>query len=438
MTMTTLPKVAVVGYPNVGKSTLLNRLSGRREAVVHETAGVTRDRKEVEVDWTGRRLTLIDTGGVDTADRREMARQVRAQAEAAIAEAALILLVVDGAAGIGPGDEDLAQMVRRSKKPALLVVNKVDDFSRVDIVHEFHALGMGDPVPVSALHGTGSGDLLDLVVSRLGEPDADERPQEAGEISVAIVGRPNAGKSSMMNRLLGDERVIVSAEPGTTRDSIDTVLEQEGAAYRFIDTAGLRRPGKLKEDVEYYSRVRALAAMERAQVALVLIDCTLGLTEYDLAIIDEAAKRSCATALLLNKWDLEGFDLEDLKWRLYRKARLKPPFLATSARTGRGLGDILPLVQHLYGLYTAHLSTRELNRFLQEIKTAHEPPLVRGRRLKMYYISQPRTAPPRIVVQVNNKGLLTKAYATYIENELRERYEYYGCPLVIDFRGKRT
>lgn len=437
MTMNALPKVAIVGYPNVGKSTLLNRLAGRREAVVHEAAGVTRDRKEVEVDWTGHNFTLIDTGGVDTADRREMARQVRAQAEAAIAEAALILLVVDGATGIGPGDEDLAQMVRRSKKPALLVVNKVDDFARVDLIHEFHALGMGDPVPVSALHGTGSGDLLDLAVSLMGETAV--APAEAREeISVAIVGRPNAGKSSMMNRLLGDERVIVSAEPGTTRDSIDTVMELDGTAFRFIDTAGLRRPGKLKEDIEYYSRVRALAAMERAQVALVLIDCTLGLTEYDLAIIDEAAKRSCATALLLNKWDLESLDLEDLKWRLYRKARLKPPFLAASVKTGRGVGDILPLVRHLHGLYTSRTSTRELNRFLQEIKAAHEPPLVKGRRLKMYYISQPQTAPPRIVVQVNNKGLVTKPYATYIENELRERYEYYGCPLVIDFRGKKS
>lgn len=436
--MTTLPKVAIVGYPNVGKSTLLNRLSGRREAVVHEAAGVTRDRKEVEVEWTGRRFILIDTGGVDTADRREMARQVRAQAEAAIAEAALILLVVDGTTGIGPGDEDLAQIVRKSRQPALLVVNKVDDFNRVDLIHEFHSLGMGEPVPVSALHGTGSGDLLDLVVSRLDELGAATGAETGEEISVAIVGRPNAGKSSMMNRLLGDERVIVSAEPGTTRDSIDTVVELEGTAFRFIDTAGLRKPGKLKEDIEYYSRVRALAAMEKAQVALVVIDCTLGLTDYDLTIISEAMKRNCATALLLNKWDLNRLDLEDLKWRLSRKATLKPPFLATSAKTVRGVKNILPLVRHLNDLYASHMSTRELNRFLQEIKAAHEPPLVQGRRLKMYYISQPRTAPPRIVVQVNNKGLVTKAYATYLENELRERYEYYGCPLVIEFRGKRS
>ncbi|MBE0429563.1 MAG: ribosome biogenesis GTPase Der [Thermoleophilia bacterium] len=435
--MAMLPKVAIVGYPNVGKSTLLNRLSGKREAVVHEIAGVTRDRKEVLAEWTGRSFILIDTGGVDTTDRREMARQVRAQAVAALDEAALILLVVDGSTGIGPGDEDLANMVRRSRRPAILAVNKIDDFGRVDLIHEFHALGMGEPVPVSALHGTGSGDLLDIIVGRLEESGAMLEAEEREEIKVAMVGRPNAGKSSMMNRLVGQDRVIVAAEPGTTRDTIDTVVELEGDIYRFIDTAGLRRPGKLEGGIEYYSRVRALTAMERAQVALILIDTTVGLTDYDLTIIDEAMKRKCATAILLNKWDLEQLDLKDMQWRLARKTTLKPPFLATSARTGRGVRNILPLVRHLFELYTSRIPTRELNRFLQEVKTAHPPPIIRGRQLKMYYISQPATAPPRIVIQVNNKGLLRKAYATYLENEMRERFGYHGCPLVIQFRGKK-
>ncbi|MCL4472718.1 MAG: ribosome biogenesis GTPase Der [Actinobacteria bacterium] len=435
--MPILPKVAIVGYPNVGKSTLLNRLSGRREAVVHSEAGVTRDRKEIEVDWIGRSFTMIDTGGVDTADRRQMARQVRAQVEAALQEAALVLLVVDGLTGIGPGDEDLAQIVRRSKRPAILVANKIDDFDRVDLIHEFHALGMGEPVPVSALHGTGSGDLLDVIVGQLEEMGAMAEAERRQEIRVAFVGKPNAGKSSMLNRLLGQERVIVSAEPGTTRDSIDTVVEAGGSVFRFVDTAGLRRPGKLDSDVEYYSRVRALAALEKAQVALVLVDCLVGLTDYDLTIIDEAMKRNCATAILLNKWDLQKLDLEDLKWKLGRKTTLKPPFLATSAVTGRGVADILPLVRHLHELYTSHISTRELNNFLQEIKAAHSPPIVRGRQLKMYYISQPQTNPPRIVIQVNNKGLITRPYATYVENTLREQFNYYGCPLVIEFRGKK-
>ncbi len=435
--MSRLPKVAVVGYPNVGKSTLVNRLSGRREAVVHAEAGVTRDRKEVPVEWCGRAFTLIDTGGVDTADRRQMARQVRAQVEAALAEAVLILLVVDGVTGIGPGDEDLAQIVRRSKRDSILAVNKVDDFARVDMIHEFHALGMGEPVPVSAIHGTGSGDLLDLILARLEEMGALAEVEEKEEIRVAFVGRPNAGKSSLLNRLLGQERVIVSAEPGTTRDSIDTVVESGGDSFRFIDTAGLRKPGRLVGDVEYFSRVRALGSLQRAHVALVVIDATMGLTDYDLTIIDEAMKRSCATALLLNKTDLEQLDLKDLGWRLSRKTTLKPPFLATSALTGKGIGDILPLVRHLYGLYSAHLPTRELNRFLQEVKAAHAPPLVRGRQLKMYYISQPMTAPPRIIIQVNNKSLVTRPYATYVENEMRERFGYFGCPLVIQFRGKK-
>lgn len=432
-----LPKVAVVGYPNVGKSTLLNRLTGRRDAVVHSEAGVTRDRKELQVDWIGRSFTLIDTGGVDTADRRQMARQIRAQVEAALKEAALVLLVVDGLTGIGPGDEDLAQIVRRSKRPAILVANKIDDFNRVDLIHEFHGLGMGEPLPLSSLHGTGSGDLLDMIVDRLEEMGEITEAESREEIRVAFIGKPNAGKSSMLNRMLGEERVIVSAEPGTTRDSIDTVVEAGDSLIRFVDTAGLRRPGKLSDDVEYYSRVRAFAALEKAQIALILVDCTVGLTDYDLTIIDEAMKRNCAAALLLNKWDLQKLDLEDLKWKLGRKTTLKPPFLATSALTGRGVKDILPLIRHLHELYTTHISTRELNKFLTEIKTEHSPPIVRGRQLKMYYISQPAAAPPRIVVQVNNKGLVTRPYATYLENMMRERFGYFGCPLVIEFRGKK-
>ncbi len=435
--MTNLPKVVVTGYPNVGKSTLVNRLAGRREAVVHRQAGVTRDRKEIEAQWSGRSFMIVDTGGVDTGDSRWLARQVRAQAEAALDGAVLTLLVVDGAAGPGPGDEDLAQIIRRSKKPALLVVNKIDDFDNVNLIHEFHSLGLGDPVPVSALHGTGSGDLLDLICGRLKERGGEMTATEEKEISVAIVGRPNAGKSSLLNRLLGQERVIVSAEPGTTRDSIDTLLRSDGDVFRFIDTAGLRRPGKIREDVEYFSRVRALAALEKAQVALVVADSTLGLTDYDFTIISRAARSKCATALLLNKRDLVRPEEKAVRELLAVKTVLKPPCLATSAVTGAGAAAILPLVKHLHELYIAHLSTSGLNKFMQKITGAHAPPRVRGRQLRLYYISQPQTAPPRLVVQVNNKSLVTRPYASYIENALRKQFGYHGCPLVIQFRGQR-
>ncbi|MBE3076694.1 MAG: 50S ribosome-binding GTPase, partial [Actinobacteria bacterium] len=236
----------------------------------------------------------------------------------------------------------------------------------------------------------------------------------------------------------GEERVLVDSQADTTRDTIDTVVELGDTTYRFIDTAGLRRPGKLSENIEYYSRVRALAALEKAQVALILIDTTVGLTDYDLTIIDEAMKRRCAAAILLNKWDEQTMNLQDLKYKLARKTTLKPPYLATSALTGRGVKDILPLVRHLHDLYTSRISTRELNKVLQDIKSAHSPPIIRGRQLKMYYISQPAESPPKIVVQVNNKGLVQKPYAMYLENELRERFGYHGCPLVIEFRGKKS
>ncbi|MFL5923373.1 MAG: ribosome biogenesis GTPase Der, partial [Gaiellaceae bacterium] len=291
--------VAVVGFPNVGKSTLVNRLTESRAAVVHETPGVTRDRKEVVADWNGQRFRLIDTGGVDIADPRPITRSIADQAHAAIAEADLILFVVDARAGITPGDEELAAILRRARKPVLLLANKIDDPGQDALALEFHRLGLGDPVPISAQHGHGTGDLLDAIVARL--PGAG--PAEAGEdaIRVAILGRPNVGKSSLLNAFLGEERVIVSEQPGTTRDSIDTVLKRGDRTFVLVDTAGIRRKRKQRQGIEYYSQLRALQAAERADVALVLVDTSEGLVDQDLAVADVARKAQCSTLVVLSK-----------------------------------------------------------------------------------------------------------------------------------------
>src|SRR6476469_8322918 len=306
--------VAVVGFPNVGKSTLVNRLSESRAAVVHETPGVTRDRKEVVADWNGKRFRLIDTGGVDIADQTPITRSIVEQSRAAIAEADLILFVVDARAGITPGDEELAAILRRAHKPVLLLANKIDDPDQDALAFEFPRLGLGDPVPLSAQHGHGTGDLLDAVVTML----PGSGPQEVGEeaIRVAILGRPNVGKSSLLNALLGEERVIVSEVPGTTRDAIDTVLQRGDRTFVLVDTAGIRRKRKQRQGIEYYSELRALAAAERADVALVLVDSSEGLVDQDLSVVDVARKAQSSTIVVLSKWDIGQIVLEDVRDRL--------------------------------------------------------------------------------------------------------------------------
>src|SRR5919206_174984 len=297
-----LGTVAIVGFPNVGKSTLVNRLTETRTAVVHETPGVTRDRKELVAEWNGRRFRLIDTGGVDVADPTPLTRSIAEQAQAAIDEADLVLFVVDAQAGVMPGDEEIAAILRRSRKPVLLLANKIDDPGQDALALEFHRLGLGDPLPISALHGHGSGDLLDAIVTML--PGAG--PQEVTEqaIRVAILGRPNVGKSSLLNAILGEERVIVSETPGTTRDAIDTVFERGDRTFVLVDTAGMRRKRRQRQGVEYYSELRALQAAERADVALALVDAGEGLVDQDLAVADVARKAHCATLVVLNKWDI--------------------------------------------------------------------------------------------------------------------------------------
>jgi GTPase len=431
-----LGTVAIVGFPNVGKSTLINRLTSSRAAVVHETSGTTRDRKELVCDWAGKRFLLIDTGGVDVASTDEVARSIVEQARLAIAEADLVLLVVDARAGVMPGDEELAEILRLTRKPVLLLANKIDDPSRDSLALEFHRLGLGDPLPLSAMHGHSTGDLLDLVVEQL-EETGEARPEVGDEaIRVAILGRPNVGKSSLFNALLGIERTIVSEVPGTTRDAIDTVLVRDDRIFRLIDTAGLRRKRRQRQGIEYYSELRALDAAERADVALVLIDASQGIVEGDLAAADVARKAQCSTLVVLSKWDLSEVTIEDVRPELRRRLRQRPPIVTTSAKTGRGIARVLDRVSELYDKHAGRIPTGELNRFLAELKEARQPPSRGRKRLNLLYGTQISSRPPRFRFTVNDTSLVTRDYGFWVENEVRERFGMEGVPVAIDFRRR--
>jgi GTP-binding protein len=427
------PQVAVVGFPNVGKSTLVNRLSGTRETVVHEQPGVTRDRKEVDADWNGVGFTLVDTGGVDLVGGDELSEAVRRQARAALAEADLALLVVDARAGLRPGDAELARELRGGEVPVIVAANKVDDARQTGLASEFYGLGLGDPLAVSATQGLGTGDLLDQIVDRL--------PQIAAEreevTRLAVIGRPNVGKSSIVNRLLGEERVIVTDVAGTTRDAIDTRVDFEGREVILVDTAGLRRRTKVAGTVDYYAQLRSEQAAERADVALVVCDAGEGVTTEDLRVAELAMKQKCATVIALNKWDITRTDLEDAKAFVKRKLRQRPQVMAVSAKTGRGLKRLVAEALWLADRSAQWIPTPELNRFVSDIQALREPPAVRGKRLRMYYMAQYETKPPRFAIQVNNRGLVTRDYAYFLENRLRERYRLEGVPVVIDLKTSR-
>jgi GTP-binding protein len=425
--------VAVVGFPNVGKSTLVNRLTASRAAVVHETPGVTRDRKELLCEWSGTWFRLVDTGGVDEVGGGPYGQKIADQARAAVTEADLVLFVVDTKAGITPGDEELAAILREADTPVIVVANKIDDPRRDLEALEFHRLGLGDPWPLSALHGHGTGDLLDEMVNRL--PGHGEQAVGREAVRVAILGRPNVGKSSLLNALVGHERVIVSDVPGTTRDAIDTVLRRDDTTFLLVDTAGLRRKRHQRQGVEYYSELRALEAAERADVALVLVDASQGVVEQDLAIADVARKAACSTLVVLSKWDATTVDLQETKGRLNRRLRQRPPAVAVSAHTGRGLGRLLDHVESLYAKHAGTISTPRLNRALGELREARPGPQgARGRRLKLLYGTQTGTRPPRFRVFVNAPSLVTRDYGYWVENELRRRFALEGVPVSIDFR----
>jgi GTP-binding protein len=423
--------VAVVGFPNVGKSTLVNRLTGSRAAVVHETAGVTRDRKELLCEWAGTEFRLIDTGGVDIADPSPITRSIADQARAAVQEADLVLFVVDAQLGITPGDEEVAQILREAHKSVFLLANKMDDPTRDEAALEFHRFGLGDPIPLSALHGHGTGDLLDAIVARL----PGSGPAQVGEeaIRVAILGRPNVGKSSLLNAILGEERVIVSAVPGTTRDAIDTAFQRGDTTFVLVDTAGLRRKRRQRQGIEYYSELRALDAAERADVALVLVDASEGLVDQDLAVADVARKANCATLVVLSKWDIGQVKVEDVRPRLEHRLRQRPGIVTVSATTGRGVARLLDRVEQLFARETARIPTPELNRFLAELREARQPPSRDGRRLNLLYGTQTQTRPPRFRFFVNDPSLVTRDYGYWVENQLRARFELEGVPVSIDF-----
>jgi GTPase len=429
------PRVAIIGYPNVGKSTLYNRITGTREAVVAPESGVTRDRKEGEAEWNGRTFLVVDTGGIDLQSTEALGDEVRAQARAAIEEAAVAIFLVDGRMGRAPQDDEIALILRKSGKPVLLAVNKYDTNASRQNIPEYWALGLGEPFGVSAEHGLGIGDLLDEVVNAL--PQDEEGPETSAPMRVAIVGRPNVGKSSIANVLLGDKRTIVSPIPGTTRDAIDTDLIFDDTPITLVDTAGLRRPGKRTQtDVEYYSSLRALKALEHADVALVVIDAAEGLVDLDLQVAYEAQRAKCATAILFNKWDISTLDLDKATERIQAKVQMKPRWLTVSALKGRGMDRILPLAKELYIQYSSRIPTAELNRWLEDLRSMRAPNIRGGKSIKMFYMVQYDTSPPRFKVMVNSRALVNKSFAYYLENRLREQYQFWGIPLVIDFEGK--
>jgi GTPase len=433
------PKVAVVGYPNVGKSSLVNRLSGSREAVVHEQPGVTRDRKEVPAEWNGRDFVLVDTGGVDLEERDDLARSVQDQARAALADAQVAVLVVDARAGLRPGDSDLADILRRSPVPVLVAANKCDDVRDLPLAADFHALGLGEPVPVSAAQGLGTGDLLDRITGEL--PEGGEEEEEEPPVRLAVIGRPNVGKSSLVNAFLGEERVIVSEVAGTTRDAIDVRIEVDGRPLVLVDTAGLRRQSKVAESLEYYTTLRSRRAAERADVALVVCDAADGVTSQDLRVAELAMTSGCATLIVLNKWDLadEDFDLDGERARVAQKLRLRPRVLTASAKTGRNVHRLLVESLGLAERAAERIPTGELNRFLAEVTQERQPPARRGRRLNLLYMSQTGVRPPRFSLQVNDRRRVTRDYLYFVENRLRARFRLEGIPVIIDVvaRGER-
>ena len=437
-----LPIVAVVGRPNVGKSTFVNRIAEADEAIVHEMRGVTRDRSYHKADWNGIEFKLIDTGGIEMGTEDQFQGSIRSQAFEATNEADVIVFIVDGKTGINADDEEVARILRKTSKPVLLAVNKLDTPNKLDELWEFYQLGLGDPFPISATHGHGTGDLLDEVVDHLRKVDCSFEDEEDDEdiINVAIIGRPNAGKSSLTNRLTNNDRSIVSDVAGTTRDAIDTVVIHDGKKYRIVDTAGLRRKSQIDEDVEYYGFVRAMRAIDRADVALLVIDGSIGLTDQDQRVAGFAAERGCAMIIVLNKWDLvEGPEAKaEVRERIEDRMTFVgyAPVVATCALTGKKVDRIWDAVDKAYAGFSQTISTNKLNLWLSSIReTGHT--VSQGKAvLRMKYVTQTGTCPPHFTVFVNRPDLVTDNYERFLENRLRKTFDLEGTPVRLKFKKK--
>jgi GTP-binding protein len=450
------PLVALVGRPNVGKSTLFNRLVGERLAIVDDTPGTTRDRLLGECEWNGVAFDVVDTGGIDPSHggksplsigSADFVQQIRAQAEIAIREADAIVFLTDGEAGVTPPDREVAEILRRNQKrlpdgsfwpPVFLAINKCESQARREAVTEFYVLGLGDPRPISAIHGTDVGDLLDDLVNAL----PSQQGEEDESVKIAIVGKPNVGKSSLLNKLVGEERTIVSSIPGTTRDAIDTRFVYEGLPITLIDTAGIRRRGKIDPGVEKYSVLRSLKAIERADVALLMIDATTGITAQDAHIAGFILEAWKSCVVLVNKWDAvekDSYTMEAYTRRVHQELNFMDyvPLLFISAKTGQRVDQVLPLALRVQEERLARLTTPQLNQIIQKAQDAHPAPAHAGRALKIYYGTQVRSDPPTFMLYVNQPKLAHFTYRRYLENRIRGEYGFLGTPIRIVMKGKR-
>ena len=435
------PLVAIVGRPNVGKSMLFNKLTGRRTSIVEDTPGVTRDRIYGDCEWCGRTFSLVDTGGIEPSNDSDMLRFMRRQAEIGIELADAIIMVVDVRSGVTAADEDVATMLRKSGKPVALAVNKCDSIGPVNPdVYEFYSLGIGDLFETSAVHGHGTGDLLDWVLQNIPEDDGQEETD--GIINVAIVGKPNVGKSSLLNRILGEERVIVSNVAGTTRDAIDSYFENSTGKYCFIDTAGMRRKSKVDDVIEKYSNMRSVTAIDRADVCLILIDANEGVTEQDTKIAGLVHEAGKAAIIVVNKWDAvenkETNTMRDMETQVRQglSYMLYAPVIFLSALTGARVSGLFQMIQQVYKQNTSRITTGNLNAVLADATARVQPPTDKGRRLKIYYMTQAGTKPPHFVIFCNDARLFHFSYQRYLENQIREVFGLQGTPIRITIRQK--